>query len=101
MEPITITRDTKHIGPDQIGQRVGATVASLTEQMQLTTRWEEASRKIHFESVGGMAKGTKGHLQIGDGWIQLIVHLTMILNVQRASVEQAINEVLDSALQQG
>ena len=95
---IDIRRTTTHIPNEEVAKRVTEMIGSLAEQLQLSTQWDAQSSSVLFEAQTGLAKGTKGHLQIGPGWINLVVRLSMILQVQKAAVEKEINEVLDEAL---
>jgi hypothetical protein len=95
---IVIRRDTSHIPPDDLSNRVKSMVGALQKQLVLTTSWDEKSRSVLFQADAGLAKGTNGYLQIGPGWINLVVRLSMILSVQRVAVETEINAVLDEAL---
>lgn len=95
---IVIRRDTSHIPLSDLSNRVNAMVGALKEQLSLTTSWDEQSKSVLFQAEAGLAKGTNGYLQIGPGWINLVVRLSMILAVQRVAVETAINTALDEAL---
>jgi putative polyhydroxyalkanoate system protein len=95
---IDIERDTSSLDPQQVADKVTNMVATLKEQFGLTTSWHEQSRAVLFESVSGLAKGTKGYLQLLPKSIKLAVHLTPMLVVQKAAIEQEINAVLDQNL---
>lgn len=73
-------------------------VERLQSQFSLTVTWDEPSKSFGFSANDGLAKGTNGYLQIGPGWIHLIVRLPMMLQIQKASIEKEVVEVLDTAL---
>jgi len=98
---IDIRKETSHIPADDLSKRINTMVAKLTQELSLTTRWDAASQSVCFEAKTGLAKGTDGHLQIGPGWINIVVRLPMMLRIQTGivkAVEEQINKTLDEAL---
>jgi putative polyhydroxyalkanoate system protein len=66
---------------------------SMEQKIGIVWKWEGDS--IAFNAPGGVAKGTKGHVEVTDKTVRVTVDLPLMLRVMKGTIESKIHEKLD------
>jgi putative polyhydroxyalkanoate system protein len=69
---------------------------SMQQKLDLEWRWE--GDHIVFEAPRGVAKGSKGSVQVTDTEVRVQIDLPFLLRMLKGPVESKVNEKLDQLL---
>lgn len=75
-----------------------AKAAEIADSMKakIGIEWAWAGDRIQFEAKSGTAKGAKGHIDVSDAKIAVLVDLPFLLSAFKGMVEGRIKEKLDA-----
>ena len=66
---------------------------SMEQKIGIEWKWDGDS--IEFHASSGVAKGTKGHVEVTDKVVRVTVDLPLMLRVMKGTIEGKIHEKLD------
>ncbi|MEO7111808.1 MAG: polyhydroxyalkanoic acid system family protein [Polyangiaceae bacterium] len=66
---------------------------SMEQKIGIEWKWDGDS--IAFNAPSGVAKGTKGHVEVTDKTVRVTVELPLMLRVMKGTIESKIHEKLD------
>lgn len=82
------------IGKDAARTKAAEIADSMKAKIGIEWTW--AGDRINFEAKSGTAKGAKGHLDVTDAKITVLVELPFLLSAFKGMVEGRIKEKLDT-----
>jgi putative polyhydroxyalkanoate system protein len=93
----TIDVRRAHTLPKEEAQRRAEELAqSMQERFEIEWHWQ--GDRIVFETPRGVAKGTRGSVDVSEGEVRVQIDLPLILRVLRATVESKVHEKLARVL---
>jgi putative polyhydroxyalkanoate system protein len=69
---------------------------SMQEKLSLEWHWQ--AERIVFEAPRGIAKGTKGTVEVTDEHVRVQIDLPLLLRALKGKVESKVNEKLQQLL---
>jgi putative polyhydroxyalkanoate system protein len=95
MSTIDISRG--HTLPkDEAKKRAEDLAKNLASKFDLKWRWDGDT--IRFDAPGGVAKGTKGEVAVGDKEVRVQIDLPFLLKMLKGTVETRVHEKLNQLL---
>jgi putative polyhydroxyalkanoate system protein len=95
MATIDITR--AHALPIDDAKTKAEELAKGMEQ-KFGIHWKWDGNTIRFDAPSGAAKGTKGEVAVTDKSVRVAIDLPFMLRVMRGTIEDKVNEKLNSLL---
>jgi len=95
MATIDIQR-THGLGVDVARQKAETLANGMRDKLGIEWRWQGDA--IRFDAPSGMAKGTKGQVQVTATTIRVEIDLPLLLRPAKGTVEAKIHAKLDAAL---
>ena len=95
MATIDITR-AHTLSKEDARKRAEDLARGLEEKLGLQWRWEGDS--IRFDAPSGVAKGTKGSVEVAEKSVRVQIDLPFLLKVMKGTVESKVNEKLAALL---
>jgi putative polyhydroxyalkanoate system protein len=78
---------------DEAKRRAEELAKSMQQKLDLEWRWE--GDHIVFEAPRGVAKGTKGTVQVSATEVRVQIDLPLLMRMLKGTVESKVNEKLD------
>ena len=85
----TVGLDTAKVKAEELARDMEA---------KLDMEWSWDGERIRFEAKKGAAKGTKGHVTVGDKEVRVEVDLPFLLRALKGKVSKKVTEKLDALL---
>ena len=89
-------RRTHELTKDEAKKRSEELAKSMQQKLDLDWRWE--GDRILFDAPRGMAKGTKGSVDVSDKDVRVQIDLPFLLRAMKSTVESKVNEKLSQIL---
>lgn len=81
---------------DEAKKRAEQLASSMQQRFELDWRWD--GDRIVFDAPRGVAKGTRGTVDIGDKEVRVQIDLPFLLRMLKGTVETKVNEKLNQLL---
>ncbi|MCL2447479.1 MAG: polyhydroxyalkanoic acid system family protein [Polyangiaceae bacterium] len=81
---------------DEAKRRAEDLANSMKQKLDLEWRWE--GDRIVFEAPTGVAKGTKGTVDVNDREVRVQIDLPLLMRMLKGTVESKVNEKLNQIL---
>jgi putative polyhydroxyalkanoate system protein len=81
---------------EEARKRAEAFARNMEQRFELQWRWE--GDRIVFDAPRGVAKGTKGTVDVGDKDVRVQIDLPFLLRMLKGTVESKVHEKLDKLL---
>ncbi len=95
MATIDVTR--AHKRPKDDARKIAEDFArSMQERFEIQWRWEADS--IRFDAPHGVAKGTKGAVDVNESSVRVLIELPFLLSMLKGTIESKVHEKLTSLL---
>jgi len=95
MATIDISR-SHSLPKDEAKKKAEELARGMAEKLGLVWQWQGDA--IEFNAPSGVAKGAKGSVQVTEKAVRVQVDLPLMLRVMKGTVEEKINEKLQSIL---
>ena len=76
--------------------RAKAEELARSMEQKIGIEWKWDGDAIAFNAPSGVAKGTKGHVEVSDKAVRVTVDLPLMLRVMKGTIESKIHEKLDT-----
>jgi putative polyhydroxyalkanoate system protein len=89
-------RRTHALPKEEARKRAEDLAKSMQQRFDLEWRWE--GDRIVFDAPRGVAKGTRGSVDVGDAHVRVQIDLPFLLRMLKGTVETKVNEKLNQLL---
>lgn len=95
MATIDVTRP--HKLPKDDAKKIAEDFArSMQERFEIQWHWDGES--IRFDAPHGVAKGTRGAVDVNDSSVRVLIQLPMLLGMLKGTIESKVHEKLAKLL---
>jgi len=81
---------------EEAKKRAEDLASSMKEKFELEWHWD--GDRIAFDAPRGIAKGTKGSVEVGDKEVRVQIDLPFLLRMLKGKIESKVNEKLNQLL---